>query len=101
MIGQSFTALYPNLDAITLRSANFGADFSPSEGVLADGPSVPVLALPIDGKQVTTIPGGRRIRVESSAEGWAAARLGDGQSGFVDLSHFAELLPHRGSMIAT
>jgi hypothetical protein len=93
VIGQSFTALYPNLDAITLRAANFGADLSPGEGVLADGPDVPVLALPIDGKQVTTIPGGSRVRVEGSAEGWAAVRLDVVQSGFIEMSRFAELPP--------
>ncbi len=93
VIGQSFTALYPNLDGITLRAANFGADLSPGEAVLAEGPPVPVLALPIDGKPVTTLPGGSRVRVEGSAEGWANVRLDDGQTGFIDLSRFAELPP--------
>ncbi len=93
VIGQSFTALYPNLDGITLRAANYGADLSPGEAVLADGPPVPVLALPIDGKQVTSLPGDSTVRVESSAEGWANVRLDDGQAGFIDLSQFAELPP--------
>lgn len=93
VIGQSFTALYPNLDGITLRAANFGADLSPGQGVLADGEPVPVLALPIDGKPLTMLPGGSTVRVESSAEGWANVRLDDGQSGFIDLSQFADLPP--------
>ncbi len=93
VIGQSFTALYPNLDGITLRAANFGADISPGKAVLAKGPPVPVLALPIDGKPVTTLPGGSSVRIEGSAEGWANVQLDDGQTGFIDLSRFAELPP--------
>lgn len=90
-IGQTFVSRYPNLDGITLRVATFGADLSPGEGQLREGPAVPVRRLPVDGERVIELPGGSTVWVEGSAEGWAQVRLEDGQVGYVELSQFSRL----------
>ncbi|MDI3340886.1 MAG: SH3 domain-containing protein [Sphaerobacter sp.] len=92
-IGQTFVSRYPNLNGITLRVATFGADLSPGEGRLVDGPPVPVRRLPVDGERITELPGGSTVRVEGSAEGWARVLLPDGQTGYVELSRFQRLPP--------
>jgi len=90
-IGQTFVSRYPNLDGITLRVATFGADLSPGEGQLREGPAVPVRRLPVDGERIIDLPGGSTVRVQGSAEGWAQVWLEDGQVGYVELSQFSRL----------
>src|SRR5690606_20294028 len=84
VVGQSFLSRYPNLAGITLRVATYGADLSPGQGRLNERQAVSVLELPIDGREVASLPGGSLVAVDGAAEGWAAVRLDSGQSGFVD-----------------
>ena len=90
-VGQSFLSRYPGLSGITLRVATYGADTGTGQGILKTGPAIDVLALPVDGKQIASVPGGSTVTVNGSAEGWADVRLSDGRDGYVPLDSFAEL----------
>ena len=92
-IGQSFVSLYPGLDGITVRVATFGADSGNGTATLKPGGPVAVLALPVDGALLATVPGGSQLPVAGSAEGWARVTLPDGQGGYVALDRFARLPP--------
>lgn len=91
--GQSFVSPYPNLDGITVRIATFGGDLRPGEGRIKPGDAVTMLSLPVDGKNIGSLPGGTSVRVTSSVEGWVGVDAGDGQIGFVKLTDFASLPP--------
>ncbi|HET7036821.1 MAG TPA: hypothetical protein VFI42_14135, partial [Thermomicrobiaceae bacterium] len=90
-IGQSFVSRYASLDGITVRVATFGADSGNGLGTLKPGGPVAVLALPVDGALLATVPGGSQLPVAGSAEGWARVTLPDGQGGYVALDRFAQL----------
>lgn len=92
-IGQSFLSHYAGLDGITLRAATFLGDIGNGSGRLKDGAPVAVLALPVDGKPVASLPGGSQVRLAGTAEGWARVVLPDGTTGYVPLDAFASLPP--------
>ncbi len=92
-VGQSFLSRYPGLNGITLRVATYGADAGNGEGTLKGGPSIAVLALPIDGKQITTLPGGAAVQVTGTAEGWAHVQVSSNVEGYVPLDQFSALPP--------
>ncbi len=91
--GQSFLSRYPGLNGIILRVATYGADTGTGPGTLISGPSVDVLAFPIDGTRVGSVLGGSIVTVEGAAEGWAHVKTVDGLDGFVPLASFAQLPP--------
>ncbi len=92
-IGQSFLSRYPNLGGITLRVATFGADSGTGPATLKPGNEIDVRSLPVDGKQVRTVPGGSRVTVTGTAEGWAHVTFSDGADGYIALDQFATLPP--------
>ncbi|HEX3723252.1 MAG TPA: SH3 domain-containing protein, partial [Nitrolancea sp.] len=92
-VGQSFLSRYPGLNGITLRVATYGADTGTGDGLLKAGPSVDVLAFPIDGAVIATIDGGSMVDVVGAAEGWAQISFGDKRIGYLPFSAFAQLPP--------
>ena len=92
-VGQSFLSRYPDLNGITLRVATFGADTGKGEGTINPGPSVDVLAFPVDGGVVATLTGGSTVEVIGSAEGYAEISYENNRTGYVGLSAFSQLPP--------
>lgn len=90
-VGQSFLSRYPGLDGITLRVATYGADAASGAATLKPGPAIDVRSLPVDGKVVTSLPGGTTVQVSGTAEGWAHVRIPNGPDGYVPLNQFSAL----------
>lgn len=92
-IGQSFLSRYPGLNGITVRVATYGADTGTGNGTLKAGVSVTVRSLPIDGKEIATLPAGSTVMITGAAEGSAHVKLSDGRDGYIALDQFASLPP--------
>jgi len=89
---QSFVSPYDRLAGVTVRVATFGGDLAPGLALVGDRP-VDMLALPVDGNLLVTLPAGATAEALGSAEGWARVRLDDGREGFVPLDSLASVTP--------